>query len=62
MTDSGMNWLKALGLAVLGIAVGVGGVWLGEYDDAPGASLVAILLMLTALVFAVRIARRKTRA
>ena len=60
MTSSGMNLIKAFGVAALGVAIAVGGVWLGEYDDAPGASLGAILLMLVAFVLAVKIARRKT--
>ena len=60
MTSSGTNLIKAFGVAALGVAIGVGGVLLGEWDDAPGASLAAILLMFGAFGFAVRIARRKT--
>jgi hypothetical protein len=60
MSSSGLNLIKAFGIAALGVAIGVGGVLLGEWDDAPGASLGAILLMLGSFVLAVRIARRKT--
>jgi len=48
------------GLVVLGVAVALGGITLGESDDAPGASLAGIVLMVVAVFFAVRIARRKT--
>lgn len=60
MTAASANLAKAIGIAVLGIAIAVGAVILGEYDDAPGASLAGILLMLGSFVLAVRIARRKT--
>ncbi len=60
MKYSAKNLTMALGVVVLGIAIAVGGVFLGEYDDAPGASLAAILLMIGAFVLAFRIARRKT--
>ena len=59
MTSS-VNLIKAFGVAAIGIAIAVGGVYLGEMDDAPGASFGAILLMIGAFVLAVRIARRKT--
>jgi len=55
-----MNLLKALGLVAIGIAICAGAIYLGETDDAPGASLAGIRLLLGALVLAVRIARRKT--
>lgn len=54
------NLLLALGVVLLGIAIATAGIYLGEYDDAPGASLMGILLMIGAVVLAVRVARRKT--
>lgn len=51
--------ITALGLAVIGVALAAGGIYVGETDDAPGAALLGLLLMIAALVFAVRIARRK---
>lgn len=60
MTAASANLAKAIGIAVLGIVVAVGAVLLGEYDDAPGASLAGILLMLGSFVLAVRSARRKS--
>jgi hypothetical protein len=53
------NLVMAVGVAILGIAIAAGGIYLGEADDAPGAALIGILLMIGAVVLAVRIARRK---
>ena len=50
----------ALGLVVIGVAIAAAAIYVGDADDAPGASLVGILLMLGAFVLAVRTARRKT--
>ena len=59
MTSSVKNLSIAFGLAVLGVAVALGGIYVGELDDAPGASFGGFFLMIVAMVFAVRIARRK---
>jgi hypothetical protein len=60
MQPSVKKWLMAIGLAVLGLAIAAAGIFVGEYDDAPGGSLGGIVLGLIALTFAVRIALRKT--
>ena len=60
MKSSATNILLALGLVVIGIAIGAAGIYVGETDDAPGAALMGIVLMIAAVAFAVRIARRKT--
>jgi len=54
------NIVKALGLVALGVAIAAAGIYLGEADDAPGASLMGILLMLGMVALAVRTARRAT--
>jgi len=54
------NLLPALGLVAIGLAVGLGGIRLGELDDAPGASLAGILLMLGAVGLGLRKALRRT--
>jgi hypothetical protein len=41
------------------MAIAAGGVYVGDVHDAPGASLVGILLMIGAVVLGVRFARRK---
>ncbi|HEY5725373.1 MAG TPA: hypothetical protein VIX40_05415, partial [Methylomirabilota bacterium] len=53
------NLAKAVGLVVIGVAIGAAGIYVGEKDDAPGGSLMGILLMIGAMVLAVRTARRK---
>ncbi len=53
------NWIKALCLAALGVGLGGAGIYVGETDDAPGAALLGLLLMLALLVAAVRCLRGK---
>jgi peptidoglycan/LPS O-acetylase OafA/YrhL len=60
MSYSAKNLSLALGLVLLGVALCAGAIYVGETDDAPGASLAGILLLIGALVLAVRTARRKT--
>ena len=50
----------ALGLGAAGIAIAAAGIYVGETDDAPGAALLGILLMIVLIAFAVRTARRKS--
>lgn len=45
-------------LPILLIALGVVGIVAGEADDAPGAQLLGVLLVVGAVVLGVRIARR----
>jgi hypothetical protein len=51
--------LMALGIVVLGVAICAGAIYVGDTDDAPGASLAGLLLLLGSVVLAVKIARRK---
>ncbi|MBN2339383.1 MAG: hypothetical protein JXP48_12675 [Acidobacteria bacterium] len=53
------NLVMASGLAVVGLAIAAVGVYVGETDDAPGAALMGLLLLIVALVFSVKIARRR---
>lgn len=59
MKYSSLNLAIALGLVALGVGAAAGGIYLGETDDAPGASLAGILLLIGALVVGVRIGLRK---
>ena len=52
------NSVVGLALIAIGGAIGAAGIYIGETDDAPGAALVGIVLMIGAVVFGVRIARR----
>ena len=54
------NFVMALGLVAIGIAIGAAGIYLGDTDDAPGAALIGILLMIGMVALGVRTARRKT--
>jgi hypothetical protein len=54
------NLVKAFTLVAMGVAIGAAGIWIGESDDAPGAALVGILLMIGAVALGVRTVRRKT--
>lgn len=58
-SPSTSNLVKALALAALGLGLGLAGIYVGETDDAPGAALLGLLLMLGLIVFAVRVARRR---
>lgn len=60
MKSSVTNLVMAIGLVAIGIAIAAAGIYLGETDDAPGAAVMGILLMIGAVVLGVRIARRKT--
>lgn len=59
MKFSAINLITAVALGALGVALAAGGIYVGETDDAPGAALLGMLLMIGLLVLAVRIARRK---
>jgi hypothetical protein len=49
----------ASALVVLGLAIAAAGIYVGETDDAPGAALIGILLMIGAVALAMRVARRR---
>ena len=59
MKSSLTNVLLALGLIAIGEGIAVAGIYIGETDDAPGAALIGILLMVGAVTLGVRTARRK---
>lgn len=53
------NAVKALVFIIVGVALAAAGIYVGETDDAPGAALLGILLMIGAVALGVRTARRK---
>lgn len=59
MKSSGTNLVKAFGLVAVGVAIAAAGIYVGDTDDAPGAALGGILLMIGAVALGVRTARRK---
>ena len=58
-TKPGIQLIKALGLGALGMLFAAGGIYVGETDDAPGAALLGLLLMIGLIALAVRIVRRR---
>jgi len=60
MRSSVANLVMGIGLIVVGLAIGAAGIYVGDTDDAPGAALIGILLMIGAVVLGVRKALRKT--
>jgi len=59
MKSSATSLFIALGFVVIGVALAAAGVYIGDTDDAPGAALIGILLMIGAVALGARIARRK---
>ena len=60
MSSSGTRMVLAVGLATLGVAFAAAGFYIGQTDDAPGAALLGIVLMIGLVVLGVKTARRKT--
>ena len=60
MKSSVTKYVKACVLVVIGVTIGVAGIYIGEADDAPGGSLIGILLMIGMVILGVRTALRKT--
>jgi hypothetical protein len=56
MTSTVVNPVKALALIALGLAIAAMGFYVANADDAPGAAVMGLLLMLAAIVFGVRAA------
>jgi hypothetical protein len=59
MTSSVTNRVKAFALIALGLATAAMGIYVANADDAPGAAVIGFLLMLAAVLFAVRTARNR---
>jgi predicted anti-sigma-YlaC factor YlaD len=47
-------WCIAVCLFVIGVLMGIAGIYIGETDDAPGAALIGILLMIGLVALGVR--------
>jgi hypothetical protein len=59
MRPSVASLATAGALVIGGVAVAAAGIYIGDTDDAPGASLAGIVLMIGAVVLAIRTVRRK---
>lgn len=59
MKSSITKGLISLGLVATGLALCAAGIHIGDTDDAPGAALLGILLMIGLVTLGVKTARRK---
>jgi hypothetical protein len=62
MTSTMTNNARAAALIALALAIGAMGVYVAEADDAPGAAVFGLLLMIGGVVLAVRAARNRLPA
>jgi hypothetical protein len=53
------KWLTVTGTVAIGLSIAAAGIYVGDTDDAPGAALGGIVLMIGLVIVAVRTARRK---
>lgn len=60
MSSSAKRILLAIGIVVVGVAVGLSGIYLGHIDDAPPLGLLGILIMIGSVVLGIRTAIRRT--
>jgi hypothetical protein len=59
MTSTVMNNVKAAALIALALAIGAMGIYVADADDAPGAAVIGLLLMIAAVVLGVKAARNR---
>jgi hypothetical protein len=62
MQPTFMNRAKAFALITLALAIGAMGIYVADADDAPGAAVIGLVLMLAALVLGVKSARNRLPA
>jgi hypothetical protein len=62
MTFTVTNNIKAAVLIALALAIGVMGIYVADADDAPGAAVIGLLLMIGAVVLGVKAARNRLPA
>ncbi len=60
MKSSSANLIMAAGMVAVGVALAAAGIYVGDTDDAPGAALLGLLLLIGSLVLAVKTVRRRT--
>ena len=59
MNTTAMNPVKAFTLFALGLAIAIMGIYVANADDAPGAAVIGMLLMVVGVVLGVRAARNR---
>lgn len=61
MKPTATKLVKAIVLVAIGLAVAALGIYIGDTDDAPGASLIGIVFMIGLITLAARTALRSTQ-
>jgi hypothetical protein len=59
MTIAVMNLVKAFTLIALGLAIAAMGIYVADADDAPGAAVMGLVLMVTGVVLGIQAARNR---
>jgi hypothetical protein len=59
MTTTAMSSVKAFTLVALGLAIAAMGIYVADADDAPGAAVLGMLLMVAGVVLGVKAARNR---
>jgi hypothetical protein len=62
MTSTVTNNMRAAALIALALAIGAMGIYVADADDAPGAAVIGLLLMIGAVVLGVKAARNQLPA
>jgi hypothetical protein len=62
VTSTVTNNVKAAALIALALAIGAMGIYVADADDAPGAAVIGLLLMICAVVLGVKAARNRLPA
>ena len=62
MTSTVTNNIKAAAFIALALAIGAMGIYVADADDAPGAAVIGLLLMICAVVLGVKAARNRLPA
>ena len=58
MKSPAKNLVLAAAYAFIGMALAIGGIYVGDTDDAPGAALLGIGLMIGLVAYGIKVARR----
>jgi len=62
MSTTATSRVAAFALFVFGIAIAAVGIYVGDTDDAPGAAVIGIVLMLASIALGVWYLRRGSRS
>ncbi len=52
------KWVLSIGLLVIGFALCLGGFYVGETDDAPGAAFIGLVCLLICILLSIKLFRK----